>query len=443
MTTTEPTRRADAGKPIAKRFTQEQIDAADAELALAFAACGLIADGNLVCPNCHTSTRKKVEIKTSRESSRPYWKCYKCPDAWGSSAIELVMTHGPVQRFPDAVALLLGLPVNGASGPVTPIVRPNIEVNAAFTAEVAWQVYDFVRDSGSLEAAQRYYAQWHIAPEAVAEAGSTQVLDAVKVQKELVSKFGMDKLKAAGLVTVDKNGKDVFLFSDDYNVIEAHTAPSGHVVGMQFRPSIERMKKVQAHKKWKKRWSGTTDADGNPIEPSEAWAKAYALDDTIGPRHPYVTPFLSLRGAGPDHLVGCGLARLVRIPAGSTVYIVEGFKDLLAARTLGLEAYAIPGTGVMPPEKACQILARHKVIVTLDGDEAGTRGREALLAYLAGQGVEATAGNPPRDGMDVTDVLVERTAHGGCTCPTCTDWVADHPYDPATCPCRTCTAQRR
>jgi hypothetical protein len=34
---------------------------------------------------------------------------------------------------------------------------------------------------------------------------------------------------------------------------------------------------------------------------------------------------------------------------------------------MGVEAYAIPGTGVMPPEKTCQVLALHNVVVVLDG----------------------------------------------------------------------------
>lgn len=443
VSTTSTPRRESADQTTARRFDKAEIEQADRQLAAAFAQCGLIDEGNLVCPTCHTSARKKVEIKTSRETGRTYWKCYKCPDAWGGSAIELVMTHGPVSTFPEAVALLLGREVKGKDGkPVKPVDVPRIEISAAFTATVAWELYDRIRDAGSLEAAQAYYATWHIAPEAVAESGSTQLLDATGLQKQLVAEFGIEELRQAGLVTADKNGRDVFLFQQDYNVIEPHTAPSGHVVGMQFRPSAAHSVKVRAHKAWKKKWSGQLDEDGTEIEPGEAWRRAYEKDQGIEPKARYVTPFLSLRGAGTDHLVGCGLPRLVRIPEGSTVYIVEGFKDLLAARTLGLEAYAIPGTGVMPPERAVQILRRHKVIVTLDGDDAGANGREALTAYLAERGVDVTAGSLLRPDMDVADVLVERNAHAGCSCATCSAWRDSHPWDPQTCPCRTCRAAR-
>ena len=156
-----------------KRWTKEQIADADRELALAFAACGLIEGNELVCPTCHTSSRKKVQIKSSKGGGT-YWKCHKCPEAWGSSAIELVMAHGPVSRFPDAVGLLLGEEIKGPDGkPLKRTARPNIAVAESFAATVAWTLYDQLVDAGSLEAAQAYYSQWHIAPEAVAEAGAT------------------------------------------------------------------------------------------------------------------------------------------------------------------------------------------------------------------------------------------------------------------------------
>jgi acyl-CoA synthetase (AMP-forming)/AMP-acid ligase II len=83
----------------------------------------------------------------------------------------------------------------------------------------------------------------------------------------LLERFGRQRLIACGVLTVDKNGKDFFLFNDDYPVIEVHASPAGHVVGMQFRPSPKRMLKVKAHKEWKRRWSGVVDTDGNEVPP--------------------------------------------------------------------------------------------------------------------------------------------------------------------------------
>lgn len=450
-TTQTPDRRAPRAGPVtATSFTDAEKKHAKVQLPMAFAILGLIAtDGNLVCPICRTAKRGRVQIKTSAKTGGTYWTCHKCPDPgdntpkgtprpWGSSAVDFLMDFGG-RTYPQAVEELLGRRTVGSGA----IVVPNIEVHAAFQAVVDVEVYDHIRDSGSFEMAQNYWARWHITPEAVAEAGSTYLVDAESVQRDILERFGADRLRACGVLTVDKHGKDVFLFSREYPTIEVHQAPSGHVVGMQFRPSPERMQLVAAHKAWKKRWSGLVDSEGNELEPSESWRLAYEKDQNVGRKSGYVTPFLSLKGGSPDHLVGCGLKRLVEIDPGSTVYIVEGFKDLLAARTMGTEAYAIPGTGVMPPDRSVEILRTHKVVVMLDGDEAGAHGRQVLTQYLTERGVDAIAYPNPREGLDITDILVERTSHAGCRCPTCTAWVESHTYDPALCPCRSCRAARR
>jgi len=425
------------------RITDEDKLAAKHQLAQAFSIAGLIADGNVVCPRCGTSKKGKVQLKTSAESGIPYWKCHKCSERGDAIGI-LIDVKG--YDFADAVNVLVGRDSSGKA--LRTVYRPEIEIAPSFSAVVDVEVYNFVRDAGSLEMAQRYYQRWHISAEAVAEAGSRYIADAVALQTDLLKKFGRERLLACGVLTIDKNGKDFFLFNDDYPVIEVHASPAGHVVGMQFRPSPKRMLKVKAHKEWKRRWSGIVDTDGNEIEPGDAWLAAYTQDaDSAGPKAPYVTPFLSLKGAGIDSLVGCGLPRLAQLTASedgrpAKVYVVEGFKDLLAARTIGAEAYAIPGTGVMPPPKVCKILSRHQMVVTLDGDEAGAKGRTAVMGWFASQGVSSVEKTDMRTGMDIADILVERHAHTGCTCETCVEWRANHPFDPTTCVCSTCRAAR-
>jgi 5S rRNA maturation endonuclease (ribonuclease M5) len=246
--------------------------------------------------------------------------------------------------------------------------------------------------------------------------------DPVGLQRALLARFGRDRLLACGLLTVASSGRDFFLFNDEYNVVEPHHTPDGHVSGLQFRPSPAQKAKVDAHKAWKKRWSGRSDRDGNVLDPSDAWKQAYEADPAAaGEKVGYVTPFLSLRGGTPGHLLGCGLPRLARIDTGATVYVVEGFKDLIAARSLNVEAYAIPGTGVMPGDAAITVLRRHKVVVALDGDAAGAKGREAVAAHLREHGVEVITRTLP-SGMDMADLLVDRTARTGCACGTCTTW---------------------
>jgi len=434
-----------------KPFEREQIELADAQFQRAFAILGLVSeDNNLVCPLCHTSKRGKVQIKVSSKTEKPYWTCHKCSDPgpsaepqlrpWGTSAIDLLKHYGE-RSFPEAVEELLGLRESSKTAKL-PVLSLN-DIGESFQAVVDVEVYDFIADWGSSDLAASYYARWHISRAAVEEVGASVIEDAKALQDELVKKFGWPRLFDAGVVILDKHQRNFFLFSDDYPVIEPHRAPSGHVVGLQFRPSGERLEKVYAHKKWKNTWSGHIDPEtGEELEASEAWRRAYVKDPSIGPKHGYITSFLSLRGGTPDHLVGGGLPRLIQLPAGSRVFIFEGIKDLMAARTLDVEAYAIAGTGAMPSDRVVELLKRFKVLVALDGDQAGVEARQNVVTYLTEKGVDASAFDKMREGMDVTDSLVEATAHAGCTCETCTLWVEEHPYDPDTCLCKTCRDAR-
>lgn len=414
-------------------ITETDIEEANENLALAFTLLGLHRDATLVCPECGADKPKKVLFKRSAKSGQLYWKCYPC--GAHSDAIELLKKHQQMD-FPTAVNTLLGR----TNAPAVTVVIPAEDVVQTFEAVVDVEIYDAIVEAGSVEAAQKYWATWHINPDVVADSGSRMITDAKALHQMLVNRFGMERLIQAGVVTVTDGNTPYFLVNDDYPVIEVHESPTGHVVGMQFRPSPRQRVKVEAHKAWKRRWSRAATPGQSA---NDAWSAAYALDPAnAGEKAPYVTPFLSLKGAGPDSLVGCGTLRLHTLPKGKTVFVVEGFKDLLAARSMGVEAYAIPGTGNMPPVKVCTLLRRHKVMITLDGDAAGEKGRAALLAYFQANGVNAIVKPDIRAGMDVADILVERFAHKGCTCPTCTSWRNDHPWDPASCPCVACTTTR-
>ena len=417
-------------------FSDADREAARRLLRVGFAAAQLLVENRPICPACGENRRGKVKLK--EDATNPYWKCFRC----GAFADVFHAMELRGIKFVDAMRILLG-----RGGSIDPralrAIADSVEAAVSFVATVDVEVYNLVHQRSDLAAAQRYYASWHISADAVAEAGSRVVLDPKGLERELLELFGRDRLLESGVMMIDKNGKDLFLFSADYPVIEPHLSPNGHVVGMQFRPSPRQLAKVQAHKAWKKRWGGHVDNDGNTVEAKEAWKAAYVADaDAAGEYAPYIAPFMSIRGAGPDSLVGCGIARIAALPAGSKVYVVEGFKDLMAARTLGVEAYAIPGTGVMPSAKVCQLLVRHQMLVMLDGDEAGAKGRAALLEHFATMKVPAVERPDLRPGMDVADILVERNAHTGCDCATCMAWRDDHPYDWQDCPCHSCKLRR-
>jgi len=394
-----------ARTPI-KHFTDEEIVQANEQLALAFGFLNLYADGQLVCPNCGNAKKKSVVFKKSKTGAH-YWKCYPCGE--NSSATKLLTEKGGLS-FRDAVNFLLGRPSSQSD---KKIVVPVVEVAPPFEAVVDVDVYDHIRNSGSVRAAQLYWATWHLSPKASERAGSTMVGDeksslslllsppgtpehsrawsahkaaVAKLHNELVTTYGMERLKACGVVTTTEKGEDYFLINADYPVIEAHEHPSGRVVGMQFRPVGNKKVQVDAHKAWKRRWNPIAKEmwpDDPKKKANDAWEAAKAKDaSAAGERHGYVTPFLSLRGAGTKSLVGCGLRRLSEVPDGTPVYVIEGFKDLLAVRSVLAEGYAMPGTGNLPPDQVCELLKRLDVVVALDGDAAGEKGRTAALKHF-------------------------------------------------------------
>lgn len=415
-----------------RKFNESEINSAKGKLSLAFALLGLYKDGQKVCPNCGTDKPKKIVFKSSK-TGQEYWKCYPCGSY--SDAIKLLKDFGGME-FYDAVGALLE--IEGFRKPITLV--PAEKVEKSFSAVVDVELYNFIRDYGSVDLAVKYWSNWHISEEVVRSSGSTYIEDAAKLHKALIDRFGWDRLVAAGVVTDTSENERFFLINSEYPLIEVHESPAGHVIGMQFRPSLKQRERVLAHKKWKERW-GKEAVNG--LSAVDAWKLAYNIDPVkAGERAGYVTPFLSIKGAGTDSLVGCGLHRVHTLPTGSKIYIVEGFKDMLAARTMGVEAYAIPGTGVMPSPKVCKMLSRHDVIVVLDGDAAGAKGRDLLMTHFAGNNVKAKILSEIREGLDIADILVERYAHNGCQCLTCLEFVRTRPYDSATCVCASCKSKR-
>lgn len=366
------------------RVTDDDIETARHEVARAFALLGLVEGKNPRCPECGTAKKGKVALR----ADKGYWKCFKC-DAWGSP-IKLLEANG--YSFLDAIFALLGRPVQGEVAKAAPKKLTLPQEGSGFRQTLDTEVYAGIVAHGSFTAAARYYARWHIAPKAVRAAGAVRVEDTSTMQRDLLARFGRVRLVNAGAIKPAEetsNGTDFWLVNDQYPVLEPHKLPDGTIVGMQMRPSESQLNKVEAHKRGESR---------------------------------YVPKFLSLRGAGPDGLVGCGLD-LLQGCEGEPVYVVEGFKDLLAVMTMGGRGYAIPGAAAQIPPVALEILKRNRPIVALDADDAGVAGALRVAETLTASG--ATQVSVKRDlpaGMDATDVLVARHAKAGCTCDTCTLW---------------------
>lgn len=391
MSTTDTTHRPRRG-----RVRDEDIEQARHEVERAFALLGLVAEDAWVCPSCGTSTKGKVVLRPAKG----YWKCHRC-GSFGSP-IKLLCESG--WDFVDAVNALLGRPVAVPAKAGAP-VRDLPAVAPEFVATVDPEVYDTVCALGDVDAAVAYWARWHIAPEAVREAGSAVVVDHRRFRDRLLARFGRDRLIACGLVKpagVDGAGEDRWLCNESYPVIESHRQPDGHAVGLQFRGSVRQLERAARHKTAKATWERAA------ARYEAKWGRPYPK-----PKPRFVPKMLGLRGAGPESLIGMGLVRVARLQRPGEIYVVEGFKDLLAARTMGAEAYALPGAGTLPPEPVGRLLARrgHRVAICLDADDAGDTGAARIAQWCAERGIPWRRKALPA-GCDVADVLAARVAAG-------------------------------
>jgi len=384
--------------------TDAEVTSASQQINLAVALCGLTAGERLTCPWCGTSKKGTVRIIADKF----YLKCHKCGEWRG--AVKLVQEILGVS-FPVAVDLLNGKDPQGSSEDDEHRAKRLAEMaeraaalaknsfRAEMTAETV-AVYNAVLASKhvSLEAAQRYYATWHISAEAVATVGFVYIVSPDELAAELLERFGRETVVKSGIAKeLDEKDKDRdrsktglrFMFSASYPVVEPQIGPAGNCMSMQFRPSLAQKAKIDAHKR------------------GEA---------------PYVPAFMSLRGAGPEHLIGIGLDYLITLPP-TRVDVVEGAKDVAADLTLGNKAFGMPGTGVLPPAKVIKALARagHTIRICMDGDEAGRAAQQKVLEHFlaAGYPEDMIFVHPMPDGLDVTDILVRREANRGCQCPTC------------------------
>jgi hypothetical protein len=389
------------------KLTDEELEKAKAAcksreaLELAMATVGyLSADGVTgICPKCQKELPLGSKLKLHESGMYKHFGSEGCSGDAISVMMALEPTPGVKVNFINAVKFLNGLPTT------VEIKRPDKlpELGArSFTAVVDKDVYKGIllygRKTGGVDAAIEFYGQWHISPDAVRESGAVYIKDPRDFAKNILAKpdWGAERLIRAGLFVETDRGPRC-LIDDSFPVVEPHLHPStGLPVYLQFRASNKQYQKYLEHKRGEREYKGSQK-------------------------------FLSLRGAPREAQLGSGLPRIAKLPAGSIIYIVEGFKDMLAARTLGTEAYGIPGVDFRPPAGVCKLLADKRVRVALDGDEAGEKHFQALINYLKDNGVNDVERHEVKQGLDITDSLVKRYASKGCNCPACQKFREEHP----------------
>jgi hypothetical protein len=92
------------------------------------------------------------------------------------------------------------------------------------------------------------------------------------------------------------------------------------------------------------------------------------------------------------------------------IVLVEGPPDMIAARSAGLCAIAVPGTHAWQASWA-QLLVGRRITIVMDCDAPGRRAADAIAADLAGaaRAVEIVDLWPDRyDGYDLTDRILDR-----------------------------------
>lgn len=416
---------------------EEKKAKARANMALALTIEGFDADGRAVCPSC-----RKAERGSNRIFGDGGFKCHKCSfyipnavdllvlprlrgadgrivgfvsartdstltvKAAGGVTIEVpakgAQLEGGDWKFRDAIEALSTGKVVGVDGQ-TREIKPAVEVEPEFNSVPNPELYAAVLELGDVEAAQTFYGRWHISADVVADSRAVRITDQRALLKGLRERFSPEEMIAAGLATPEGH----MLVNARYPVVEPHILPDGRVASLQFRAGEDTEQSIAAHKAYKK-----------AKEAAVAAGRQYR-----GEKHKYVPKFLSILGAPITGRCGFGLPRIQQLleaaDAGDgtlpdRIYVVEGFKDVLAARTMGLEAYGLAGAGLLPVRAVCRMLGRFEVHVALDADEAGEVGRERLMTHFANHGVTAVDHAPPA-GMDITDVLVDKVTKASAT----------------------------
>ena len=127
--------------------------------------------------------------------------------------------------------------------------------------------------------------------------------------------------------------------------------------------------------------------------------------DAFGRRDP------KMRAAAGTQL---GLAPHPTRDRSTHIILVEGPPDMIAARSAGLPAIAIPGTNAWHPAWA-DLLAGKRVTIVMDCDTPGRRAAKEIAASLhaTARAVEIVDLSPDRhDGYDLTDRILERRRAG-------------------------------
>lgn len=348
---------------------------------------GVPNDGRqFTCPMCGP----KAEPKKTKIRPDGGLTCYKCGEmstggsfAAYSTVMRLAEVYGQGELTKRQVFdILRGCdPFGGRKVfEVRNVPMPEPEPETFVDSEVL----EALRQFGDLDAGVRYWAQFHFDPKVV-RAFDGRVINTpwARVWGELVSTFGEERLIRAGLAKrldddsiwtvpggkiTDKSKR----YPPDYNVLQFYKAVDGTPVGLEVRGNAFIAKLAQEHKEGKR---------------------------------PFVPKTRNLIGNAKGSRIGFGLDVVAKFPVNRVVWLVEGYKDALAAGSMKRPAIGLAGVNAGISEEALEVLRGRRVAVAFDGDEAGQESIAKVEAVLAEAGVQLVPGPRWPEGRDVADQL--------------------------------------
>jgi len=321
-----------------------------------------------LCP-WHDDTRPSLQVNPERQS----FKCWVCDI--GGDVFSFVMQMDGV-TFPEALAMLAeqaGIPLKPARGAAGTTSESSQDKRALYRA-MAWaekQYHDCLLHDPEAEPARRYLHDRAITPDSIEKfhlGYSPNRWDWILRRAQAAGLSGK-LLEAVGLLAASPEGGNSY---DRFRgrVLFSIRDVQGRPIGLGGRVLPE---------------SGSTSPAKYINSPE--------------------TPLFRKS----ENLYGLDVARDALRKSG-TALVVEGYTDCIVAHQHGFpNAVAVLGTALGP--RHIQVLKRFadRILLVLDGDEAGQRRANEVLQLFVGSEADLRVAIVP-DGLDPCDLLTERGA---------------------------------
>lgn len=379
---------------------------------------GISHDGRrFTCPQCGSGPEKK---KTTIRHDGGI-TCHKCGNSistgnmWGTvQRLSELAGRGTLEKG-EMLSILRGVDPDGERGRFITNFAPAPEPEPETFVDS--EVLEALCDLADVDAGVAYWQKFHIDPRVAKAFGALRLVKPWGGSwQSLVDRFGVERLISAGLAKELEDGSLWTVpggklearkarFAPDYPVLQVYRTADGKPVGLEVRGGEFIEDRVKRYNEYKAAY-GAWESGGKV---GEEPAKVRWIPKTR-----------NLVGNAKGSRVGFGLDVVAKFPTSKVVWLVEGYKDALAAGTLGRPAIGIAGAKAGISPEGLEVLKGRRVAIAFDSDEAGEEGAAMLEAKLTEAGVELVKGPVWPDGRDVADQLADMHRVGKLACkPPC------------------------